>query len=157
MTFPAASFSLVPTATVLEGSSVMICTTMTASAENTLEREVVVILSTQNGTGILLVTFGTLYLESKNPRCQKSMFYTATAGDFAPISEVSLTFSPGSGNGAEVCISVTTNADDAVENEEDFTVTLGISNSGSSFTLGNAATTITIIDADGMKSLRFSV
>jgi hypothetical protein len=55
-------------------------------------------------------------------------------------------FPTGASNGAMQCVSVTITDDSAVEGDETFTVSLTTS---SPVALGNAMTTITIMDTDG--------
>ena len=64
----------------------------------------------------------------------------------------SLTFSPGSGDGALVCSSIYIYPDNRIEQDEDFTVALALVTTVESLILGNNATVITIIDDDGMYS-----
>lgn len=115
------------TAAVAEGGSVMICAQMAAiSAAATLGTEVVVILTTVDGTA------------------------TAGNGDYSSLS-VFLTFAPGSTDGAEMCESVVANSDRLVESEENFKVQLALGTlGGSNLRLGNSLTAITLTDSNGM-------
>lgn len=76
--------------------------------------------------------------------------HTATLddGDFSMLS-ASLTFTPGSAEGEEVCASVTAYSDNLVEFEEVFVVKL-TSPEGSFFSLGNTEAAISLIDSDCM-------
>lgn len=75
----------------------------------------------------------------------------ATASnDFMALSSVPLTFSPSSANGAKVCTSLVTTADNRVESEEDFRLLLVQLTSGTSLSLANNSTAVTLIDGDGM-------
>lgn len=74
----------------------------------------------------------------------------ATADDYSLNSSVPLTFLPGSVDGTEVCTSLTALADQLVECEEDFFVSLALVTQGSSISLGNTATNVTLTDGDGM-------
>ena len=68
-------------------------------------------------------------------------------------STVPLTFSPGSADGTKVCTPLTAFADQLVECEEEFFVSLALVTPGSSLSLGNTATTVTLTDGDGMCSV----
>ena len=64
-----------------------------------------------------------------------------------------LTFEPGSGSGAQTCVSVMTHVDNLVEAEENFVTRLAlVTQEGSNFGLGNTDTTISLIDANGKKT-----
>jgi hypothetical protein len=83
----------------------------------------------------------------------------ATAGnqDYEHLTR-SLTFVPGSGDGALMCSSVTILEDNVIEGEEDFSVTLALVTTASSLSLGNSVTNITLADDDGKKcSIMISV
>lgn len=74
----------------------------------------------------------------------------ATDGDFSSLS-VPLIFTPGSADGAEMCVSVTASFDDLVEAEEHFAVTLAlVTPAGTGLSLGNTKTVVTITNSDGM-------
>lgn len=74
----------------------------------------------------------------------------ATDNDISLNSSVSLTFLPGSDDGAEVCTPIIATADQLVECEEDFSVTFCLTTVGSSLSMGNSVTAVTLIDSDGM-------
>jgi hypothetical protein len=73
---------------------------------------------------------------------------TSGSGDYEPLV-APVTFPAGSADGTRMCTSVTVNSDYLVEAEEYFTVRLALVSSGTSFILGNATSTITLIDSDG--------
>lgn len=73
----------------------------------------------------------------------------ATYEDFDQLFQF-LTFSPGSGDGALMCSDVSILPDNRIEQDEDFTVSLALVTEEESLSLGNNATTITILDDDGM-------
>ena len=79
------------------------------------------------------------------------MFAVATiiSGDYDLLSVV-ITFPKGSVDGAEVCASISVNSDNLVEYKEDFRVILALVTSGSSLSLGNNASTVSLIDSDGI-------
>ena len=78
------------------------------------------------------------------------VIYAAKAGDedFKRLS-LSITFIPGSGDSALMCPSVSILSDEAVEGVEDFTLRLALVTSGTSLSLGNSATAVSITDIDG--------
>ena len=59
----------------------------------------------------------------------------------------------GSADGSRVCINVTVASDGMVECEEAFTLMLVLDTMEGNLFLGNSATTITLIDSDGMNIL----
>jgi hypothetical protein len=61
-----------------------------------------------------------------------------------------LTFSPGSGDGALMCSSISILPDAVIEQDEKFIVALALVTAMESVILGNNDTTITIKDDDGM-------
>lgn len=61
-----------------------------------------------------------------------------------------LTFSPESVNGEEICANLTVVADNLVECEENFTVTLDLMTSNEILRVGNAITVVAITDIDGI-------
>ena len=141
--YSAASFSVPLTTSVIENKTVIMCVTMTATPENaTLAKEVVVNLSTMDGSG---------KLTNDQFEIIVNKFTTATNidGDFPSVFTL-LTFGLGSTDGADMCTSLTANADYLVEYEEDFALMLNLETAGASLSLGNGVTTITIIDGDGM-------
>jgi hypothetical protein len=73
---------------------------------------------------------------------------TAGDGDFSSLS-TSLTFAPGSSDGALMCPSIAIVPDTVIEDEEDFSVTLSLVTTGASLSLGNNVTAVTHIDDDG--------
>lgn len=80
------------------------------------------------------------------------MAAAATVGDddYSALN-ISLTFVPGSGDGKELCASVTTSSDDQVESDENFTVDLALlTQTGTSFSLGNSETAILLTDNEGL-------
>jgi hypothetical protein len=81
------------------------------------------------------------------------IFFTATSNDFSPLSAVPLTFSPQSVNGEQICANLTVFADDLVESEENFTVTLDLMTLNEVLTVGNAIAMVTVVDIDGKDSL----
>lgn len=76
--------------------------------------------------------------------------FTATLADFSTLSPLSQTFVTGSGHGAQMCTSWEAGTDDLVEGDEEFTITLTLANSGTTFHLENSATTVIILDINGM-------
>ena len=80
-----------------------------------------------------------------------TIFYataTTDGGDYTSFS-VPLTFALGSGNGTQMCTSVSANADNLVEPDETLTVELALQTPvGSSFQLVNTETVVTLRDAD---------
>lgn len=146
ISFPssAASFALSTTATVTEGASLMMCAQM-ESAGATLGKEVIVTLSSIDGTGKDHAHILHSALHMTYP------FIVGTAGDdYSPLSSVSLTFSAGSIDGVEKCITVNAASDDLVECDEEFKVVLALSTPGISLALGNNITAVKLIDGDGM-------
>lgn len=77
-----------------------------------------------------------------------SIAATANDGDFHPLSN-HLTFSPGSGNGAQLCSSVTILPDNVTETEETFSVILKLVGDVDSIRLGNNVTRVVHTDDDG--------
>lgn len=73
---------------------------------------------------------------------------TSSSGDYDPIS-VPVTFSNGSADGTETCVFITVNSDGKVESEEYFTVMMALVTSGTSLSLGNKTSSVTLIDSDG--------
>jgi hypothetical protein len=71
---------------------------------------------------------------------------TSGSGDYDSIF-MSLTYTSGSADGAEMCASINVHSDDLVEFEEEFGVMLTLVTSGPS--LGNNKSAVTIIDNDG--------
>jgi hypothetical protein len=77
------------------------------------------------------------------------LLYAANiGGDFASFFQ-SLTFSPGSGNGAQLCSSLIVLPDNVTELEESFFIVLNLLTAGNSFHLGNNITHVTHTDDDG--------
>lgn len=75
---------------------------------------------------------------------------TAEDEDHSMNTSVPLIFTPGSVDGAEMCIPLTAVADLLVENEEEFTVKLNLVTTGPSLNLGNRVSPVTIIDGEGI-------
>ena len=80
------------------------------------------------------------------------IFVVALSGgngnDYNSLSK-DVTFVNGSSDGADICVSLTVNADSLVEHEEAFVVHLSLVTSGANFHIGNSATMVTIVDSDG--------
>lgn len=79
--------------------------------------------------------------------------YTAAAvsdSDYSALN-TTLTFAPGSGDGEELCTSVSATSDDLVESEEYFIINLAlVTQAGTSFSLGNMETAVVITDNEGL-------
>ena len=72
---------------------------------------------------------------------------TANIGRDFSLFNSSLTFVPGSSDGDEMCSWVTVHIDNLVESDEDFVVNLSlVTPMGTSFSLGNTETTVTLTD-----------
>ena len=82
--------------------------------------------------------------------CTSLSDYTASVSgnDFQDLS-LPLSFSSGSGDGAQVCALVDIFSDNLVEGEEDFAVTLSLVTSTASLSLGNKVTVVTLTDDSG--------
>lgn len=80
-------------------------------------------------------------------------FFPATSGhgDYDVLSRP-VTFPNGSGDGAETCVSITVHSDNVVESEENFTVMLVLTTTGTSFMTRDNTSTLRVIvmDSDGM-------
>lgn len=80
-----------------------------------------------------------------------AVYLAATSSnDFMALSSVPLTFSPGSGNGAIACTNLVAMSDNLVEGKEDFRLSLVQITSGTSLSLANNSTAVSLIDGDGM-------
>lgn len=77
-----------------------------------------------------------------------NLIASAGDGDFRSLSK-SLTFAPGSGDGALMCSSISILSDNITEFEEDFIVKLALVTAGENLSLGNNITAVTHIDDDG--------
>ena len=108
-----------------------------------LAREVVVSLTTLDGTGICTAI-----------TCSQQVIfiYIATAEDEDfPTWSTYLIFHPGSHDGAEKCGNVTANSDDLVESYENFEITMApVTPVGTNFRLGRTEMIVTLVDGDGM-------
>ena len=62
---------------------------------------------------------------------------------------MSVTFPNGSADGMDMCTNVSVNSDSKVESEERFMVMLALVVSGTSLSLGNKTSAVTLIDSDG--------
>ena len=70
--------------------------------------------------------------------------------DYLILRDEQVMFLVGDMNGTERCANITIIEDFLVENEEEFMVTLAIVTDKPNLLLGNATTTVTIIDSNGM-------
>ena len=70
--------------------------------------------------------------------------------DYQSLVNEQLTFFPGDRNGSEWCTNITIQEDMLVECEEDFNITLSIVKEQQNLILGEATTTVSIVDSDGM-------
>lgn len=138
----AAAMFEIPSATTVAAESdtmLSVCITMTTTPPGaTVANEVVLSLSTVDGTGKTLFIITALHT-----------FLAATVdnGDFGLLS-LPLTFAPGSGDGALMCVPISILPDTKAEGEEEFTISLDLLTAGTSLSLGNNAA-IVIIDDDG--------
>lgn len=85
------------------------------------------------------------------------LYFSATIGDgdYSSLSQ-SLTFAPGSGDGARICSSVAILSDNVTELEENFSIALNLVTAGESLSVGNNVTLVTLTDSDGMYKLELS-
>lgn len=162
-------FSISDLSSVTESDgSFSVCSVMAmTSPVVTLAVEVTVSLFTMDGTGTMKeacqgksliwgwreVNFTAREKVRKSGK-YKAYLFTATSGsgDYEPLAEP-VTFPAGSADGAEMCVSVSVNSDHLVEAEENVTVRLALVTAGTGFALGNATSTIALIDSDGMSHL----
>ena len=70
--------------------------------------------------------------------------------DYQSIVNESVMFYAGDGNGTKRCANINLNKDLLVECEEEFNVTLAIASDKPNLILGNAYTTVSITDSEGM-------
>jgi hypothetical protein len=142
--FVVVEFSVPDMANITESdSSLTVCITMTTNPPwGIIAKEVTLLLSTEDGTGILLSLYFCMYLNY--------FMHAATVGDedFSQFS-MPVKFIRGSGSGALMCRSIIVLDDDAIEGEENFTVTLTLLTSGASLRTGNDALSVTLTDIDG--------
>lgn len=78
---------------------------------------------------------------------------TATSGDFSALLSAPLTFPLQSVNGEQICANLTVVADNLVESEENFTISLDLITLNEILTVGNAVVVVTITDIDGILAL----
>ena len=114
---------------------------VTLNSENaSLAVQLVVSLTTDNGTG-----------KTKNIKDTKiSPFNTAISGeDFTQLSE-EVTFMIGDADGQERCTNITLMADNLVECEENFTVSLALVTNKPNLSLGTDKSSVVIEDSNCM-------
>ena len=70
--------------------------------------------------------------------------------DYQSLLNEPVMFYAGDGNGTERCANITLNEDLLVECEEEFNITLAIATDKPNLILGNAYTTVSITDSEGM-------
>ena len=69
--------------------------------------------------------------------------------DYQSLLNEQVVFYAGDGNGTEKCVNITLYDDYLVEYEEEFNVTLAIATDKPNLILGNAYTTVSIMDSEG--------
>ena len=145
MLFAETTFSLPITDSAAEADTpFMTCVMLTTEAGVTLAVNITVELNTTDGTGKLLKgVLSMLYIVSL-------LSANGDDVDYQSLLNEPVMFYAGDGNGTERCANITLNQDLLVECEEGFNVTLAIASDKPNLILGNAYTTVSITDSEGM-------
>ena len=132
------------TASIEEVDSPFMACVMLTTAENVMLDDIIIVeINTNENTGEIKNSTKTFY-----DICAY-ILSTATNLDYEPLIDEQLMFLAGDSNGTERCINITILQDMLVECEEDFNITLTIVKEQQNLVLGEATTTVSIIDSDG--------